>query len=344
MQAEAISRSAAEPLQYRIRDGVARIERRGSIVLVSPEDGTSVRVSSAAGQLLPLLARGADLDQLTEKLRETHPRASGLTAKLNGFLQQLHRSGLLDDGERAPVRRHRAPRLKLFDPDPAAAAVSRAVLALPRWLSWCLLYAVLLAAAAGLLTLIWSGQLPHPRELVTQFNGWGLAIFVLLVLPLHESGHAIACRLAGAPVGEAGLMVHNWVVPGPYVETNQAYSIRDRRKRFWIPAAGPLVNLLTAGGAAWALVLLDAGHPASGLLTTLFFLAALFVYLDTNPLTPSDGSHMLEALLDDELARVSALSRKRARLSHPKTVAIYRIAASMHLQGSAVLMYFWWTS
>ncbi|MDP5210781.1 PqqD family peptide modification chaperone [Microbulbifer sp. 2205BS26-8] len=342
MLADGISQPTAVPAQYRIRDGVAKVVRKGSIVLISPHDGTAVRVSPVAEELMPLLAAGASFDELTQKLRDRYPQAASLGTKLSAFLQQLQKSGLLENDARPAVKRRRTPRLKLFELDPAAALVARGIKALPDWLGRALWYGILLSALCGLLVLIFSGALPHPRQLATEFNGWGLAIFALLVAPLHEAAHAVACRLAGVPVGAAGIMIHNWFVPGPYVETNQTYRIRGRRQRFWVPAAGPAINLIAAGAAAWGLWLLGPDEPTVGFLTTLFLLAVLFLYLDTNPLTPSDGSHMLEALLDDELARVSALSRRRGRLSDPKTVAIYRIAASVHLQGSLVLLYFWW--
>jgi len=340
----AVAMAEPPPQRYRIRDGVVKVVRKESIILVSPLDGTSVRMSPVAEELMTLLAQGAHFDQLATKLREKHPSARDLGSKLTGFLGQLTRAGLLDSGDKAAPRNWRVPRLVLFHPDRAAALVARAIKVLPGWLSWSLWYIALGAAVAGVAGLIWTGQVPPLRGVATGFSAWGLAIFALLVVPLHEASHAIACRLAGAPVGAAGIVMHGWLVPGPFVETSQSYRLSERSGRFWIPAAGPAINLLATGGAAWGLLLVGPEHPQlSAILGYVFLLGAIFVYLDTNPLSPSDGSHMLEALLDDELVRRSALSKKRSRLSARKNVAIYRIASSTHLQGSAVLAYFWWT-
>lgn len=340
-EAAILAQPAVPAPRYRIRDGVAKVVRRNAIVLVSPVDGTSMRISPVAAELMPLLAEGALFEELAAQLRELHPTAIDVKPKLTAFLNQLKGAGLLDLRHETRTRRWRTPRLELFDADPAAAAIARAIGALPPWLLWGLLAVLLLGALVGIAGVVGFGRLPHPSALVTQFSGWGLAIFMLLVVPLHETAHAVACRLAGSPVGKAGLVVHSWTVPGPYVETTQAYRLRGRARRFWIPAAGPAVNWIATGAAAWGLLL---GSPASAdLFGTLFLLGALFVYLDTNPLTPSDGSHMLEALLNDELARSAALSSRRARLSGWKTVVIYRIAASLHAQGSLVLLYLWWT-
>ena len=328
---------------YRIRDGVVKVVRKESIILVSPVDGTSVRMSPVAEELMTLLAQGALFEQLASKLREKYPTARDHDSKLTGFLGQLAKAGLLDSEAKALPRTWRAPRVVLFHPDRAAALVARWIKVVPAWLGWTVLYGTLLASVVGIVGLIGAGQLPPLRGVVTQFSGWGFALFVLLVVPLHESSHAIACRLAGAPVGAAGIVMHGWLVPGPFVETSQSYRLRERSRRFWIPAAGPAVNLLATGAAAWGLLLIGPHHPyAPAILDYVFLLGAIFVYLDTNPLSPSDGSHMLEAILDDELIRRSALSKKRSRLSAQKNVAIYRIVCSTHLQASAVLAYFWW--
>jgi putative peptide zinc metalloprotease protein len=231
----------------------------------------------------------------------------------------------------------------LGNPDRAAAAIAGALARLPGWFGLGLLYGALLGAVAGIALLAWHGRVPPLSTLSLGFSLAGLAAFVLLVVPLHEAAHAIACRLAGAKVGDAGILFHGWILPGPFVETTAAYRVTKRAARFWIPAGGPAVNLVAAGVAGWSLLWLgDRAPAAQAVLAFVFVLSAIFVYLDTNPLAPSDGSHMLEALLDDELARRSALSRTRARLSSARTVAIYRVAASLHLQAGLAVAYLWW--
>lgn len=321
---------------YRLRAGVARVSRPGATVLVAPEDGRALRVSTVAHDLLPLLAHGASFDDLLGRLRERHPRAADAANKLRAFLDQLDRAGLLGDGTAGNARRA-AARWPLMDADPFARAAAHVLRLLPRPLGWALLGLLGAGALAAIVLLAVGGRLPHPSALFTRFSPWGLVIFVFVVVLAHEAAHAVACRLAGVPVSDAGLIFHGGVMPGPYVNTSHLYRLEHRAPRFWIAAAGPLVDFLALGAAAaW---LLAGGDAAAA---TLFLLCAVFLYLDTNPLTPSDGSRMVEALLGDELARCSALTRQRARLSGWKTVAWYRIACSTHLQLSAGLLYGWW--
>lgn len=335
--------AAATRHDYRIRDGVAKVVRKDAILLISPARPNPVRVSPIAEDLMPQLARGASFEQLADTLKARHPTVVDLDSKLAAFLASLQRAEVLETAPAARTRGWKRPRVVLGNPDRFAAAVAGALARLPGWLGAALLYGALLAAVAGIALLAWHGRLPPPSTLWLGFSPGGLAAFALLVVPLHEAAHAIACRLAGAKVGEAGILFHGWVVPGPFVETTAAYRVTRRAARFWIPAAGPAVNLLAAGGIAWSLLWLGERQPAlQAVLAFVFVLSAIFVYLDTNPLTPSDGSHMLEALLDDELARRSALSRTRARLSSPRTVAIYRVAATVHLQAGLAVAYLWW--
>ncbi len=335
------ARTPADAL-YRIRPGVAKVARADSFILVAPKDGRALRVTPVAEELLPLLAVGALFGELVQRLQQRHPKALDVETKLATFVDQLRRCGLIDTGAAPAEKRRPRTRFALLRPDSAAAWLAARIDIWPVWLQRAMLVLLVSAALAHVGALVMLGPLPHPSALWTEFNGWGLALFILVVVPLHEAAHALACRLAGEPVNEAGFILHGWIVPGPYVDTSQMYRVANRWQRFSVPAAGPLVDLLALGAAAawlfWAAPAGSALHAAQ----TLFLLCALFLVLDTNPLAPSDGSRMLEAVLGDDLARRSALSRTRARLSSRKTVAFYRIACSTHLQSSALLIYLWW--
>lgn len=327
---------------YKIRDGVAKVSRPAGSVLVAPADGRSLRISKVGEELLPLLAVGAPFVELEQRLRQRHPKVLDSAPKLRAFLAQLAGVGLLDSEPAAP--RPTPARYPLFSPDRGAAAVAGLVHRLPASFAWLLLAMALMLAAASTTALVLAGELPHPLRLFDSFSIVGFALFAFLLVPIHEAAHALACRLSGAPVGKAGIILHGWIMPGPYVDTSHTYRIEDRWKRFWVPAAGPLVNFLGLGSAAAILLFYDGDYkfvdPAA---VTLFLFCAAFVVLDTNPLAPSDGSRMIEALVGDDLARRSALSRRRHGLSGMREVQLYRIACSVHVQLVCVAGYFWWT-
>jgi putative peptide zinc metalloprotease protein len=324
-----------------LRDGVARMRRaRGHTVLVSPDGSSATRIGEVGEELLPLLMRGADIDRLAAFLQQQHPLARDVSVKLDRFLAELDAGDLLATGYR-PAKRPRpgVKRFALVNPDRVAKELAQCWARIPPAPSRWLLAVLMLAAAIGLVA-AWmaNSQWLNPVGLVRRFDFLGLAVFILAIVPLHELGHAVACRAAGMPVTGAGIILHNFVIPGPYVDTTQAYRVANRSGRFWIPATGPLVNFLAAGTAAWIVVLTHGDGVAGRAALYVLLLSCLFVYLDTNPLTPSDGSHMLEALLDDELARRTALSRRRTRLSMRPVVNTYRLACLMHLVLAALIV------
>lgn len=327
---------------FAMRPGIARVRRNRMTILVQPEDGRSMRISKVGEELIPLLARGATLDELEHHLLQRFPAAGDVRFKLRQFLTQLAGSGFLGQQEAVPIRR-KAHRLDLFNPDPAARAVAKALLAVPAFLRGLILGALLAMAALALAALALSPALPHPGRIVTGFSWSGLC-FLLVLIPVHEFAHAVACRMAGVPVTSAGVLIHGFT-PGPFVDTSGSYRVTDRRARFWIPAAGPLIDLAVCALAAAVLTFGGQWSLDPRILEAapfVFLGSAVLLILNLNPLMPSDGSHMIEALRDDELLRRSALSRRGSKLSRPMDVALYRVLASMFWQGLAVLLWFWW--
>jgi len=338
---ESFEPASHSPVQ--LLDGVTRVRRaRGQTLLVSPDGSSAIRIGDVGEKLLPLLRRGTTVDVLAAFLQRQHPFARDISVKLDRFLAELDRVGLLAPCQR-PAERARSgvKQYALFNPDRLAKQLAEWWAWIPRTQSHTLVVVLIVAAAIGLVA-VWLGdhQRLNPVGLVRRFEPIGLAVFVFMIVPLHELSHAVACRAAGAPVTAAGIMLHSFVIPGPYVDTTQAYRVAERWRRFWIPATGPLVDLLASGTAAWVVVLTNGnGLVGRGALYVLL-LSGLFVYLDTNPLTPSDGSHMLEALLDDELARASALSGRRAALSTRPAINTYRLVCVVHFL-VAVLIVGW---
>lgn len=327
---------------YRLLPDVEVVRRSNTLMLVSSGSGAAVRISPAAEALLPLLEAGTSVDELQTALQEKHPQARDINSKLTVFLQPLVRSGLLTVGNQSKRKRKGWPKLELFQPDPLAAVCAALLLKPPALVRRTLLAVLLLGSLAGIVQLILMHRFPSPHQIFDAVGIPGFFIFFLVVVPIHEAAHAIACRMAGIEVGAAGIILHGNLMPGPYIETTKAYRVQNRIARFWIPAAGPIINLLGTGIAAWLLIWLDPHRVEAVEITqTVFFLCAVFVYLDTNPFGPSDGSHMVEALLEDELARRNAWSFRKLRDFDQYTAVRYRWACVIHMLLAIVAMYFW---
>ena len=330
---------------YVLRDDVEIIRRSSSLLLFGRRDERTVRASPAAALLLPLLREGADFESLRASLQAAQPAAADIRSKLAGFLNALVQSGLLldgssdDEGSGPLPRKHMYP---LFSPDRPAAAVAAVIGLLGRRAGMVLALLAAFAAAAAIAGLAASGLLPRLPDQVQALHWGGVLLFFLIVAPVHEFAHAVACRLAGEKVGKAGILMHGGLVPGPYVDTSQSYRIPGRWRRFMIPAAGPFTNLVAAGAAASALLYGGWGGETTALLQGFLLFALLFLFFDTNPFTASDGSHCIEALLDDELARRHALRPAVPQVTDLGVVKKYRAAMACWAALSALLFVAWW--
>jgi hypothetical protein len=316
----------------RLAPQVRAVRRPTGLLLVGP-GGNPVMVSPLAGEVLHLLVAGVRVGELARELQALRPRAGDTPVKLAVFLDRLGQAGLLEGREAAGAAE---PRLKI-PVDGLARRVTAAVRPLPPRVLACVpgaLAAASLAGLGGLLARPDRPRLTHLRAGATQ---------AVLVLPamglLHELGHALACRLIGVPSGPLTLRMSRLGVPRPAVRTPGAWGVEEAARRAWIPAGGPLVDLLTGGAAAWWLLLRgpDHGHSSTPRLLALYALMAVDV--GTSPIPVGDGSHLLEALLDDEFARDAALLGRRSPFVRPGSARTYRVVCLTHALASAMLIH-----
>lgn len=120
-------------------------------------------------------------------------------------------------------------------------------------------------------------------------------LLMMLVVSMHELGHAFTLKHYGGIVPEIGLMFM-CLMPGCYTNTTDSYCLVKRRQRALVVGAGVLVQLMIW---AIALSLWNLSNPNTWLHTTSYLLmvAALFtVALNLNPLSKFDGYYLAVAL------------------------------------------------
>lgn len=334
------------PTRIRLRQGVDVTRRGDELVLVAPNGNAAARVGTVGERLLPFLARGAGFGELVEILRQDRPQSRDIESKLSQFVATLYKSQLLIVDDVAVMGSRRTRRFPLVDLNPFATRVASLLVHAPRRMLIFCGGLLVCAASAGVLAVARQDfHLLHPSGLFYRFDSFGFMAFVFVVVPLHEVSHAVACRMVGVAIGSAGLVLHGGIVPGPYVDTTAAYRIRDRWRRFSIPAVGPAVDLLSSGTAAWFVRFSPAESAPGQAALYLMLLGLAALILDTNPFNASDGSHMVEAILNDELARRSALSGGLVRPSRRSIVRLYRwvcgVYASVALVGLVFVLRGW---
>lgn len=333
----------SEQAMLRLAPGVSVVRRQAALLLHSHRTGHTVRVSAAALPLLDGLRHGTNLPALVEQMQAAHPQAQQVQPKVEAFLVPLRNSGMLTGDDAAPPARRRIwpPRFVMRNPDAWVAPIAQVFSFVPALIRRVLMAALLIGSVAALWQLSATGTWPGLRATLEHFDARGLLVFAIVVL-LHESGHAIACRLAGAPVRGAGIVWHGGVVPGPFVDTSHASYLASRWSRGVIPAMGPMTNL--AGAAVCAVVLSQGLVDAAWMPAwrSAFVVCLAFVAFDLNPFVGSDGSHVLEAALDDELARQVALRPQGRTLTAARTVWLYRAACIAWLAITAGWFVWWW--
>ena len=122
-----------------------------------------------------------------------------------------------------------------------------------------------------------------------------LGFATILVIFLHELGHAFTLKHFGGIVPEIGLLFMCFL-PGMYTNTSDQYCLVKRKQRVLVVAAGVIVQIVIWALALWLLL---ASPPQSLLQQNSYLLmsaALVTVALNLNPLNAFDGYYLLVAM------------------------------------------------
>jgi putative peptide zinc metalloprotease protein len=318
----------------KLRAGVQCVSQPGGeSFFVSPQDNW-VRVGRAAKELWHMLHRGTNAAQLTAYLAARYPQTPDIAHRVAIFVGQLQRANLLEGSYDVPKRDGVV--LCRVPIDGVARTIAHVIGYVPTALA--AIWGALLVGAA-LVGIGWfvnsPTHTPHLLDLLQRFSLPGLLCFVGIVIPLHELSHAVACRLVGVPVTEWGIELSSFGLPVPYVSTPAAAALLDRKHSVWIPAAGPLCNVVLCGIAAWLSLTCNALRDAASF---VFLCTLCSTVAGTTLLQESDGSHVLAALLHDPQVRTAALSRSAGEPASRRNIRLYRALCVTHVLGSLALL------
>jgi CRP-like cAMP-binding protein len=144
--------------------------------------------------------------------------------------------------------------------------------------------------------------------------GAALIPLIALAVVLHELGHGLAAKAAGAQVDRVGIGWY-WFRPVVSVDTSDAW-LAPRARRMLVDAGGLLVNLLIAGIAGIVAFL----SPRASSVAVLFWIYALWSYVavlrNLNPLLEYDGYYLLIDWLDKPNLRARSLAWIGSAMPH----------------------------
>ena len=119
---------------------------------------------------------------------------------------------------------------------------------------------------------------------------------------LHEIGHAVAARRAGAAEG-LDFVNFRWgisfmfLLPTPYVDVSSAWLLENRWRRAQVGLAGIEVDLFVAAIAALVWVEIGEGFLADRLFEVVLLCGASSLLFNANPLVRLDGYYVLSDLI-----------------------------------------------
>jgi len=138
------------------------------------------------------------------------------------------------------------------------------------------------------------------NALVDTFSLQGLAAYGIALIGvkiLHEFGHGFVAKKHGCRVPAMGV-AFLVMFPMAYTDTNEAWLVRDKWKRFEISTAGLKTELMIAAWATFAWAIL----PDGAIRSAVFFLGAvswiLSIALNASPFMRFDGYFILSDMLD----------------------------------------------
>ncbi len=125
--------------------------------------------------------------------------------------------------------------------------------------------------------------------------GLALVPLAFIAIVLHEVGHGLAAKAAGARVDRVGLGWF-WLRPILFVDTSDAW-LATRPQRMLVDAGGILVNLVLAGAAGFV-ALLAANQTVAAVAWVFALWSYVAVLRNLNPLLEYDGYYLLMDALD----------------------------------------------
>ncbi|WP_199295727.1 hypothetical protein [Trichocoleus sp. FACHB-591] len=268
----------------------------GYWILRNPEDVTYLQVSDRDKAVIDQLGQLSPTE-----IVQTYTVSP---SQLQHLLQLLAATGMLVGSIPAtPPKRKFTPmqllffKVSLFNPDPWL----NQHIDLLRWvwsLPFCLGLSFFLACSAIIGLDQWDGILQIGQQIWATQGATVLLPFgllAMLVVTIHELGHAFTLKHYGGIVPEIGLMFM-FFMPAAYTNTTDAYALVSRSQRVLVVAAGVLCQIIIA---AIALCLWNWSVDGTWLNTASYLLmvAALFtVAVNLNPLARFDGYYLAVAL------------------------------------------------
>ncbi len=312
---ESWHRVAAQRLRLRRGVIVRRQMFRGERWHVIEDDlaGRYFRVRPDAWEFIMRMDAGLTVEEAWTQCLDLFPETAPGQQECVNLLGQLYQANLLhydagDAGDlfrRQQKRQHRELRGKLLnimflripllDPD-------RFLVRTLPWMGWLiswtgvLLWLAVVGMGGKVVMDNWTALMAQGKSVLAPQNlGWFYIALIFSKL-LHELGHAYFCRKFGGEVHTLGVMLLVFT-PVPYVDVTSSWSLRSRRQRILVGAAGMIVEVFLAAVCAMLWARTSAGGMNSVCYNIMFITSVSTLLFNLNPLLRFDGYYILTDLI-----------------------------------------------
>lgn len=301
----------------RLRRGV-KVQRqmfRGERWHVIEDDlaGKYFRIRPQAWEFIARMDAGMTVEEAWQQCMDLFPDTAPGQQECVNLLGQLYQANLLDyeAGDAAELFRRQQKRqqrelrskllgimflrIPLLDPDRFLVRTLPVV-------GWLISVVGLLiwlgVVGAGLKTVAdhWDALLAQGKSVLAPQNLGLFYVALILSKLLHELGHAYFCRKFGGEVHTLGLMLLVFT-PVPYVDVTSSWSLRSRRQRVLVGAAGMIVELFVAALCAFLWARTSPGGVNAVCYNIMFITSVSTLLFNLNPLLRFDGYYILTDLI-----------------------------------------------
>jgi putative peptide zinc metalloprotease protein len=120
----------------------------------------------------------------------------------------------------------------------------------------------------------------------------------IVIIAIHELGHAFTCKYFGGKVNEMGAMLI-YFEPAFYCNVNDSWTFPELRQRMWVTAAGSWIQMVIAALAAIVWWFTTPGTLVNDIAVTGVLIGGITTVLaNANPLIPLDGYYALSDYLE----------------------------------------------
>ena len=120
----------------------------------------------------------------------------------------------------------------------------------------------------------------------------------IVIIAIHEFGHAFTCKYFGGQVNEMGAMLI-YFEPAFYCNVNDAWTFPQLRQRMWVTVAGSWIQMVVASIGAIVWWLTAPGTLVHEIASAAVIIGGVTTVLaNANPLIPLDGYYALSDYLE----------------------------------------------